>query len=1200
MSFKFSIAGGILYSRIWFMLFLMSISGLNLLRSQNYSVKKYTTKDGLLLNQTNKIFQDEKGFIWIVNENTKWQIFDDKTFTTIQNKGCSSYLFEHCGTNVYARTDYGYYVIHNYIPKYYALKDTSLFRVRINGNYSDWNPYIFSDEGVLYIIKRSLIRKSTPEGQITQNDTIYKIKEGILSKIVFTDKRADTSSTISFRKSNHNTVLIVSHNIHTYKCNGLYKIKDDKIERLPLNPEGEVGAIYTDRSNRDWVFSQNVKDLKHRASILLNGKLIKEFDLGQAEVLYSYRIKEDKAGNLWLPNISGLMMLNAGSPAPIEYIDGDRKIKAIPQVWYQFNIRSDVSYVCDPSYLTIALNSKDEVVVGNKIFNRNDGYRTIVDNAILGENTVARVLVDKEDNIWYSGLGLTKLTPTYLMDVPIRAFTDFLCKSRNSHFFSTYSNSKINMSIILAFDKKGSKMDSIIIPLVDNSRLNMIETGSGIVFIMYLPTTKEYILFNKKFKKLKFNKNNSDKSKPYEFIEFTDNDSNLIVLTKEKIYKQKSLEISDVTPSVSLPKFHNRSYQGHWRFPSHQFRGVFDSLGIYEYSDGKFYFTKLPELDQSSDYRYNTIMIETLNNPQKLLFFNTKNNNAFIYTSRKLSKLTLINSLNKNTEISQPSYYKWINDSIILCEGDGNYLIKIKFNEAKKRLLIDSIKFNENQFEFQYGFKAAGDKVFIRSEVDNIKFFYSDSVLHGKFKLYSILESSPKSGDRYATEQYDIVNRILYFKHHDRTNFIDLDDVKPNLNPPILNFLYITFGKKDSVIDDFNFNHLELEYNFNPLKIYYKGISTFYGSEVKYQYFLRGLDERWQKTTDDKIIYTSLPPGSYTLELISCNNDDVWNKTPAGFSFTILPPWYRTWYAYAGYFIFGSISIYMFTRSRTQKLEKEKLQLENIVKERTMEIVTQKHLIEEKHKEITDSINYAERIQRSFLATKQLLDENLKDHFVFFQPKDIVSGDFYWASKLSNGNFALVTADSTGHGVPGAIMSILNISCLENAVKEGFLEPSEILNYTRTNIIDRLKKDGSEQGGKDGMDASLICFDFKNTKLFYSAANNPIWIVRDNRIIELDPDKMPVGKHDRDSVPFQQHEFALLKNDLIYAITDGMPDQFGGPKGKKFMYKKLKELLISLVNLPMQDQKNSLKDALNKWKGDQEQVDDVCIIGIKI
>ena len=264
------------------------------------------------------------------------------------------------------------------------------------------------------------------------------------------------------------------------------------------------------------------------------------------------------------------------------------------------------------------------------------------------------------------------------------------------------------------------------------------------------------------------------------------------------------------------------------------------------------------------------------------------------------------------------------------------------------------------------------------------------------------------------------------------------------------------------------------------------------------------------------------------------------------------------------------------------------------------ELIKTKSIIAEKHKEITDSINYAERIQHSLLPNKSFLDDNLNEYFVFYRPKHVVSGDFFWATKLNNGNFALVTADSTGHGVPGAIMSILNISCLKESVKEGLVNPAEILNRTRTFIIDILSNDGSAEGGKDGMDASLLCFDFFNSKLIYAAANNPIWVVRDKSMIVLAPDKIPIGKHDRDQTSFNQHEFQLLKGDIIYTLTDGMADQFGGPKGKKFMYKPLKEMLIHNSSDTMEVQKQKLAETFDTWKGNLEQVDDVCIIGVKI
>ncbi len=299
------------------------------------------------------------------------------------------------------------------------------------------------------------------------------------------------------------------------------------------------------------------------------------------------------------------------------------------------------------------------------------------------------------------------------------------------------------------------------------------------------------------------------------------------------------------------------------------------------------------------------------------------------------------------------------------------------------------------------------------------------------------------------------------------------------------------------------------------------------------------------------------------------------------------------------YALYGGLALvmvfagFMFNRFKVTQKQKQ------IIEIKEKETQHQKHIIEEKHKEITDSINYAERIQRSFIATKEILHENLNDYFVYFLPKDIVSGDFYWASKLNNGNFALVTADSTGHGVPGAIMSLLNITSLEKAI-ENYTEPSEILNSTRKTIIERLKKDGSPEGGKDGMDASLTVYDFKNNKLIIAAANNPIWIVRGVEVIEVKPDKMPVGKHDKDTISFTQQEVQLQSGDVVYTLTDGFPDQFGGEKGKKFMSKTLKSLLLSNSHLPMLQQKQILEKTFIDWVGNNEQVDDVTLIGVRV
>jgi serine phosphatase RsbU (regulator of sigma subunit)/Flp pilus assembly protein TadD len=293
---------------------------------------------------------------------------------------------------------------------------------------------------------------------------------------------------------------------------------------------------------------------------------------------------------------------------------------------------------------------------------------------------------------------------------------------------------------------------------------------------------------------------------------------------------------------------------------------------------------------------------------------------------------------------------------------------------------------------------------------------------------------------------------------------------------------------------------------------------------------------------------------------------------------------------------FITIVINRFKLTRRQK---------NLIELKEKETARQKELIEEKQKEIIDSINYARRIQHSLLASDNLLNSNLPDYFILFNPKDIVSGDFYWAAKLDNGQFALITADSTGHGVPGAIMCMLNIACLNEAIGKHITGPHHILYETRKSVIEHLSNDGSAEGGKDGMDCSLLCFDFDNKKLYFSGANNPAWIVRSKsntplELIELNPDKMPVGKHVRDAEPFTLQIIDLQENDLIYTFTDGFADQFGGPKGKKFKYKQLQDILVNNAHHPLTTQKEILANRFKEWKGDLEQIDDVLLIGIKI
>jgi serine phosphatase RsbU (regulator of sigma subunit) len=270
----------------------------------------------------------------------------------------------------------------------------------------------------------------------------------------------------------------------------------------------------------------------------------------------------------------------------------------------------------------------------------------------------------------------------------------------------------------------------------------------------------------------------------------------------------------------------------------------------------------------------------------------------------------------------------------------------------------------------------------------------------------------------------------------------------------------------------------------------------------------------------------------------------------------------------------------------------------NLKKQKKMNIILQqqKELVEQSRKEILDSIMYAKRIQTTILAHKEFIDDHISKNFIFFKPKDIVSGDFYWATKKNN-LFYLAVCDSTGHGVPGAFMSLLSISFLNEAIGEkNITKPNEVFNYVRQKLIENISKEGQ----KDGFDGVLLCMNQDTKEITYAAANNrPVVISAENKLMELASDRMPVGYGERKE-DFSLHSIQLQKNDTLYLFTDGYADQFGGPKGKKLMYKKLHEFLINIADQPFETQTDALNTNFDSWKGNLEQVDDVCVIGLRV
>ena len=287
-------------------------------------------------------------------------------------------------------------------------------------------------------------------------------------------------------------------------------------------------------------------------------------------------------------------------------------------------------------------------------------------------------------------------------------------------------------------------------------------------------------------------------------------------------------------------------------------------------------------------------------------------------------------------------------------------------------------------------------------------------------------------------------------------------------------------------------------------------------------------------------------------------------------------------------------------------LQKINLQYENLV-------VSQKEKIEKTHKQISESIDYAQRLQQSLLPEKEILGKYLDDFFVLFEPKDKVSGDFYWWTHTNN-HTIIPAADCTGHGVPGAFMSMLGMSLLREIVqKEQIINSGEILNKLRAEVIKALKQKGNSGENKDGMDMSIVSINHQTNIIQYSGAHNSMYVVTNNKrkfedfvsdkalsgFYEIRSDKMPIAIYDK-MYDFTTHDIQLEKGDKLYLFSDGYADQFGGPKGKKFKYKAFKKLIFINADKAFSEQKIILHSTFNKWKGEAEQIDDMLILGLKI
>lgn len=578
------------------------------------------------------------------------------------------------------------------------------------------------------------------------------------------------------------------------------------------------------------------------------------------------------------------------------------------------------------------------------------------------------------------------------------------------------------------------------------------------------------------------------------------------------------------------------------------------SNGVYQYNytndEAKFYTTKqgLPTMSDISVFNYkNELLFST---PQGIYKFNTSKN---IFTP-------YYNFGNNLTENKRKIIWaiKGFNNQLFFNIENRLYLIKPHYD----RFDIDSITFNRLP-------KLTIYSLFV--EPNGITWIATSEGLYSYNPNYKEVVQLPKCLIRQV--KINSTDSIIYWG-----NIVQSEPIK-------------------------------LEYKYNNLTFSFAFPYFVQENNNEYSYLLEGFNEQWSSwNKESKAVYTNIPEGKYVFK-VKARNIYLQESNITEFYIEILPPWYRTIWAYIIYVLSGVVLFIVFIKLYTRKLEADKRRLERIVEERTAEVVKQKNEIEEKNKEIeqknkdiTDSIYYAKRIQESILPSISVIADVNVELGIYFKPKDIVSGDFYFIKHIKNDNILIVAAaDCTGHGVPGAFMSMLGISLLNEIVVKPEVDHTDtILNELREGVIKSLNQEGKEVETKDGMDIALIAYDYKKGIVEFSGANNPLYLIRNDELLEYKADKMPIGLYYKKHDLFSRSEINVQKGDVLYIFSDGFADQFGGEKGKKYLYKRFKQYLLSIHSLPMNQQVELLEKEILKWRGEIEQIDDHIVIGIRI
>jgi serine phosphatase RsbU (regulator of sigma subunit)/ligand-binding sensor domain-containing protein len=569
----------------------------------------------------------------------------------------------------------------------------------------------------------------------------------------------------------------------------------------------------------------------------------------------------------------------------------------------------------------------------------------------------------------------------------------------------------------------------------------------------------------------------------------------------------------------------------------------------------------------------------------QIIEFDKKTNGVYILSIPALS--------NKSPSIN--AILPFENSKLIIGTSDGLFQYS---GETKKLTSIDRSYQLSNSFVYSIQ-KSVDDKIWVSTNEGIISF----DILTGKERLYNATDGMFISGFRRCFSGISPKGMLLFGGQEEMVMFYP-DLITPNRHAPKIEFTEAVLSGSNSEITIYldKKDTLFVFKEYSNIKIEFTALDFWDVSKNSYMYSFtkNGGEAKWEHLSNRNYINLSdLKSGYYQMLVRGSNNDGIWCDSPKALTIHIVGSVWHSVLSYIGYFlvfVFVFLSAVFFRTRHFRSLNRKYLEREQV----TIKIEQQREELSQKNKNITDSLNYARRIQMALMPSQKVFTKYFPDSFILHMPKDIVSGDFYWVNEVDN-RIYFAAVDCTGHGVPGAFMSIIGFELFRRITEMDKKKQPAIILDSLSQGFEHIFRDVESYTLRDGMDVAFCAIDKDMKVLEFAGAFNPLYIIRENTITEIKGDRFSVGLYGDDKpLQFKNHVIPLLDGDLIYIFTDGFADQFGGPEGKKYKYRRFRHLLLALHQLPMERQLEFLRRSINDWRGDLDQVDDVLVLGVRI